>query len=64
MLRACMIEVKGSWEDYPHFADFLIITDIRSVSRWLHLKPCMVENAGHRYVGMKSVKEDFWSQIY
>jgi len=60
MLRAYMIEFKESWEDYLHLVEISIITAIRPVSRWLHLKRYMAENAGRRYVGMKLAKKDSW----
>jgi len=47
-------------EQILHLVEISIITAIRPVSRWLHLKRYMAENAGRRYVGMKLAKKDSW----
>ncbi|KAL4185644.1 hypothetical protein AMTRI_Chr10g231720 [Amborella trichopoda] len=58
MLRACVIDLTGSWDDHLP----LIIIASKPVFRWHHMKPCMEGNAGHPYIGTRLVKESFWGQ--
>jgi transposase InsO family protein len=47
MLRACVLEFPQKWDDCLPLADFLIITAIKKVFKWHHLKNCMDDDAGH-----------------
>ncbi|KAL4184968.1 hypothetical protein AMTRI_Chr10g228220 [Amborella trichopoda] len=59
MLRACVIDLIGSWDDHLPLIELIIIAS-KPVFRWHHMKPCMEGNAGHPYVGTRLVKESFW----
>jgi len=41
MLRACILNFKGSWDDHLHLMESLTITAIRLVFRWLHMRHSM-----------------------
>jgi len=45
MLRGCMIEFKGSWEDYLPLAEFSYNNSYQASIKMAHLELCMVENA-------------------
>ncbi|KAL4189089.1 hypothetical protein AMTRI_Chr08g205250 [Amborella trichopoda] len=62
MLRACVIDLTGSWDDHLPLIEFVIIITSKPVFRWHHMKPCMEGNAGHPYIGTRLVKESFWGQ--
>ena len=51
MLRACVLDHKGSWEEHLPLVDIASTTDIRRVYRWHHMRHCMGGHVGHRYVG-------------
>ena len=51
MLRACVLDHKGSWEEHLPLVEFATTTVIRQVYRWHHMTHCMGGHADHRYVG-------------
>ena len=55
MLRACVFDFGGSWDEHLALAEFAI----RAVFEWHCLKRCMEGSANHRYVDMKPKKRNF-----
>ena len=51
MLRACVLDYKGRWEEHLTFVEFAYNNSIRRVYRWHHMRHCMGGHADHRYVG-------------
>ena len=51
MLRACVLDHKGSWEEHLPLVEFATTTVIKRVYRWHHMRHCMGGHADHRYVG-------------
>ena len=53
MLRACVIEFKGSWDTYLSLMKFAYNNSYQSSIAWLHLKHCMARSVVLPYAGMK-----------
>jgi len=53
MLRTCVLDFGGSWDNYLPLVELLIIIVISPLLICLHLKHCMVENVDHQSVGRK-----------
>jgi len=51
LLRACVLEQKGGWESFLPLIEFTYNNSFHSMLAWLPMKLCMVEGAGHPYVG-------------
>ena len=51
MLRACVLDHKGNWEEHLPLVDSPTTTVIRLVYRWYHMRHCMGGHADHHYVG-------------
>ena len=51
MLRACVLDHKGSWEEHFPLVEFAYNNIIRRVYKWHHMRHCMGGHADHRYVG-------------
>ena len=51
MLRACVLDHKGSWEEHLPLVEFATTTVIKRVYKWHHMRHCMGGHADHRYVG-------------
>jgi len=58
MLRTCMIDSKGSWEDYLHLAEFSYNNSYQASIKIAPFEAPYGRNAGHHCVGMKLVRED------
>ena len=56
MLRACVLDFKGSWKKYLSIVEFPIIIATTLVLRWLPMRRCTVENAGPHFVGKRLVR--------
>ena len=67
MLRGCVIDFRGSWEDYLSLAEFAYNNVIRKVFEWLLMRHCMGEDVVHLVVGPSWVNDRFldlsWWQI-
>lgn len=53
MMRACILEFKGNWDDYLHLAEFAYNNSFQSRIGWYPLKHCMAEIADLQFVGCK-----------
>ena len=51
ILRACILDFKGSWDDHLHLVEFSYNNTIRLVSRWLHMRHSMGESADSCVLG-------------
>ena len=51
MLRACVLDHKGSWEEQLPLVEFAYNKVTSRVYRWHHMRHCMRGHADHRYVG-------------
>ena len=63
MLRARILDFKGSWDDHLHLVEFSYNNAIRLVSRWLHLRHSMGGSVDLLCAGMTLVKESCLAQI-
>ncbi|KAL4021115.1 hypothetical protein IC575_019905 [Cucumis melo] len=54
MLRACALEFPGSWDSHLHLMEFVIITVIRLLLAWHHLRPCTENVVDPRFAGVRS----------
>ena len=61
MLRACVIDFKGSWDDIYLWWSLHIIIATKQVLKQHHMRLCMVGSVGLLYVGMMLEKEDCWA---
>lgn len=52
MLRPCVIDCKGNWDDHFPLIEFLTIIGTTRVLIWLHLRPYMVEGVDFLYFFM------------
>jgi len=59
MLRACVIEFKGSWDKYLPLTEFAYNNSFHCsiVLVWHLMKHCMVRDEEHQYAGMQQRKE-------
>ena len=62
ILRAYMLDFKGSWEDHLHLVEFSCNNSFRPVFRGNHMKFCTGGNAGHQCDEMTLVRGSFWVQ--
>ena len=51
MLRACAIDLKGSWDEHLDLIEFSTTIATTQVSRWLHMKLCTDRNVEVCYAG-------------
>ena len=58
MLRACVMEFKGSWDTHLALMEFAYNNSYQASMRWLHLRHYMAGNVGLQCAGMKLVTED------
>ncbi|WMV46146.1 hypothetical protein MTR67_039531 [Solanum verrucosum] len=57
MLRACVIDFKGNWNDHLPFIDLLTTIVTTLASKWLLMKLFMGEDANLLLDGLKLVKQ-------
>jgi len=60
MWRACMIDFKGSWEDYLHLEEFSYNNSYQVNIKMALFKALYDRN--QCCVGMKLVKDDIWDR--
>ena len=60
MLRACVIDFKGSWDEHLPLVELHKIIATKQVLKQHYMRPCMVGSVGLLYVGMMLEKEDCW----
>ncbi|KAL4190331.1 hypothetical protein AMTRI_Chr07g75200 [Amborella trichopoda] len=60
MLRACVIDLTGSWDDHLPLIEFAYNNSFQASIQMAPYEPYMEGNAGHPYVGTRLVKESFW----
>ena len=53
MLRACVIDLKGSWEEHLPLVEFTTIIVIRKVLRWHPMRPYIEGHVNHRSDGQR-----------
>ena len=59
MLRACVMEFKGSWDTYLALIEFAYNNSYQSsINVWHPMRRCMAGNVGLQCAGMRLVKED------
>lgn len=63
MLRGCVINFRGSWEERFQLAKFTYNNSFNRAFRCFHIMLFMVTNVGHFYVGLNWEKIKFWGQI-
>ena len=51
MLRACVLDHKGSWEEHLPLVEFAYNNSYRRVYRWNRMRHCMGGHVDHRFVG-------------
>ena len=57
ILRACVINFKGNWDDYLPLIDFVYTRVTVQASKWLHMKHFMGEDAHLLLDGLKLVSQ-------
>ena len=62
MLRACVLDFKGSWEKYLSLVEFAYNNSYHSTIEMAPYEVCMVENASPHCVGKRLVRENCWDQ--
>ena len=60
MLRACVIDFKGSWDEHLPLVEFAYNNSYQARLKQHHMRLCMVGSVGPLYVGMMLEKEDCW----
>jgi len=63
MLRACILDFKGSWDDDLHLVECSYNNSFRLVSKWLHIRYSMGESADLLCAGMTLAKGSCSAQI-
>ena len=51
MLRACVLDHKGSWEEHLPLVEFAYNNSYQASIIWHYMRHCMGGHADHRYVG-------------
>ena len=51
MLRACVLDHKGSWDEHLPLVNSPTTTVTRRVYRWHRMRHCMGGHVDHHYVG-------------
>ena len=49
MLRACVLDHKGNWDEQLPLVEFSTTTVIRRVYKWLHMRHCMGGHVNYGY---------------
>ena len=62
MLRMCVMDLGGSWDDHLPWQSLLTITTTIVVLRWHRMKLCMGGSVDPLCVGMKFEKENYLDQ--
>jgi len=52
MLRACVHDLQGKWEEHLPLVEFSYNNSYQSTSKWPFLKHVMGEDVGHLYAGV------------
>ncbi|KAL4199083.1 hypothetical protein AMTRI_Chr03g49450 [Amborella trichopoda] len=62
MLRACVINLTGSWDDHLPLIEFAYNNSFQASIQMAPYEALYEGNAGHPYIGTRLVKESFWGQ--
>ncbi|XP_043725645.1 uncharacterized protein LOC122672217 [Telopea speciosissima] len=62
MLRACALDLKGSWEKHLPLVEFAYNNSFQATIGWPHMKHYMVRNVDLLFIGMRLVNGKLWDQ--
>ena len=64
MLRACVIDFGGQWDQFLPSEKFAYNNSYHSSIEMTPLRPCMVGDVDLQLVGLIHLRLDHWVQIY